>query len=390
VTEPSIGTGSPVRDRLTRISYAQLSLFSWVMYALGAANALLRDDQGTSRTLSGLHSTSNAVSGIIAGLLASRLIASAGRGRVLRGSTAGLVVAIAIYCWPGAGYPVTMSGVFLIGLFGTFVVISVNAFLLDHQGQGGPAALTEANALASFTGLVGPLAVGVFAATVFGWRMGLIVAGIGLILVEIWRGRSTAEFGAAGAAAHAEHRTRPMPRRVYWSLALIMCFLGAEFSMVYWSADLLRERAGFGPAAAAAALALVTAGMMFGRYFGSRIASRVPIDRMLAISILVAFVGFALSWIPPIGVLMCIGLFVTGLGLSIQWPIGVSRAVRASGGMTDRAAARSSVFGSMAIATAPFLLGLMSDTIGFHNAFLLVPALLATALILLKVRPLTD
>ena len=50
-----------------------------------------------------------------------------------------------------------------------------------------------------------------------------------------------------------------------------------------------------------------------------------------------------------------------------------------SGGRTDRAAALSSVFGSMAIAVAPFALGALADSIGFHTAFLLVPLLLGIA-----------
>jgi fucose permease len=263
----------------------------------------------------------------------------------------------------------------------------VNAFLLDHQGAAGPATLTEANALSSVAGLLGPLAVGAGAATVLGWRAGLLVAGAGLILVEVWRGRRVGEFGRAGSAAHAEHRSQPLPRRIYWTFALIMCFLGTEFSMVYWSADLLRERAGFGPAAAAAALATVTGGMAVGRYTGSRLARTISGERLLRISVVIALVGFALTWAPTMGAVILVGMCVTGLGLGVQWPLGVSRAVGASGGMTDRAAALCSVFGSVAIASAPFMLGALSDRIGFHAAFLIVPLLLATALVILLLRP---
>jgi hypothetical protein len=73
--------------------------------------------------------------------------------------------------------------------------------------------------------------------------------------------------------------------------------------------------------------------------------------------------------------------------MGVQWPLGVARAVQASGGMTDRASALASVFGSIAIASAPFALGVLSDVIGFHLAFLLVPALLVGALVILLARP---
>jgi predicted MFS family arabinose efflux permease len=390
VTEPWVETRSPQRDRLTWISYSQLALFAWLMYALGATNALLRDDQGTSRTMAGLHSTSLAVSGIIAGLLASRLIAGLGRGVVLRLASIGLIAGVVAYSWPGAPYALSMTGAFLSGLFGTLIVITVNAFLLDHQGTAGPSTLTEANAMAAASSLLGPVAVGIGAATAFGWQAGLLVAAAGLVIVEIWRGRDVTGFGEAGHAAHAAHRRAPLPRRIYWSLAVIMCFLGTEMTAVYWSADLLRERAGFGAAAAAAAISAIAVGMAAGRFVGSRLARSVPSERLLIASVVVALVGFFLSWLPTMGAIIVLGMLVTGLGLGVQWPLGVARTVRASGGMTDRASALSSVAGSSAIATAPFALGVLSDTIGFHTAFLLLPVLLGIALTILVIRPVPD
>lgn len=377
----------PVRDGRTWLTYGQLALWAWFMYAFGATVALLRDDQGTTRALAGLHGSALAVSGILAGLIASRLIGSVGRGNVLRLASIGCIIGVTTYAWPSATYAVSLTGAFICGFAGTLLVISVNAFLLSHQGPAGPASLTEANALASVSGLVAPLAIGLGAATILGWRAGILVVAIGLIVVEVVRGRRTALFGVAATEEHAAHRAAPLPRRVYWSLALIMCFLGTEFSMVLWSADLLRERAGFGPAAAAASLAAVTAGMALGRFAGSRLAEHVELDTVLKASVVIALAGFSLAWLPTLGWLMLVGLFITGLGLGVHWPLGVARAVRASGGMTDRASALSSVFGSIAIASAPFALGALSDALGFHQAFLLVPAMLAVALVILLLKP---
>ena len=64
--------------------------------------------------------------------------------------------------------------------------------------------------------------------------------------------------------------------------------------------------------------------------------------------------------------------------------------VRASGGLTDHATAAASVAGSIAIAIAPFALGFLSDAIGFHLAFRLVPAFLVTALALMVARPVSE
>jgi len=80
-------------------------------------------------------------------------------------------------------------------------------------------------------------------------------------------------------------------------------------------------------------------------------------------------------------------LFVVGLGISVHWPIGVSRAVASSGGLIDRASGLSSVAAGAAGGIAPFILGALSDSIGFHSAFLIVPVLLATALVLILAKP---
>mgnify|MGYP006284632721 CR=1 FL=1 len=377
----------PVRDGLTWLSYSELSLWAWYLYAFGATVALLRDDQRTSLTAAGLHGSVMAVSGIISGLFASRLIEHLGRGPVLRLGTIGAIIGVSAYAWPGASYPVTLAGAFLSGLCGTLVIITLNAFLLHHQRAAGPASLTEANALAALAGLIGPLAVGLCATLVVGWRAGVLAVAVGLIIVEILRGRRTNDFGAPGASEHAAHRSAPLPRRVYWSLLLIVCFLGTEFSVVFWSADLLRERASFGPAAAAASLAAVTGAMAIGRYVGSRLAERYALDTILKWSVLIALFGFALAWVTPVGWVMLLGMFVIGLGISVHWPIGVSRAVHASGGMTDRASALSSVWGSVAIASAPLILGVASEAFGFHLAFLIVPVLLIGALAILFAKP---
>jgi predicted MFS family arabinose efflux permease len=376
----------PVRDRPTWQAYVQLSFWAWFLYAFGATQALVRDEQGTSRAVASVHGTAMAIGGLIGAALTAKAIARWGRGVVLRASALGVVASLLIYTAPGATLPVTLAGVAITSFFGTFLIISVNAFLLDYQGKAGPAALTEANALASFAGLLAPLAVGLGAATFLGWRFGVWVMMVGLIAVEIWRGRQVRVFGTRGLARHEAEGGRFGPP-VYWSLGVIMCFLATEFCMTYWGADLLRERCGFGPAAAAASLGSITGGMLVGRLVGSRLAQRVAAERLLRASVVVSLAAFVLAWGFTLWPVVLLGLFGTGVGLSVQWPLGVARVVRASGGMADRASAAASFYGAIAMAIAPFALGLLSDTIGFHLAFLLVPLFLLGALAMMSARP---
>ena len=382
-------TTRPIHDRPTRLAYIQLALWAWFLYGFGATQALLRDDQGTSRSVSALHGTALAVGGLIGALLTAAAVTRWGRGVVMRVSALCAAGSILVYTLPGATPVVSITGAALAGFFGTFLLITINAFLLDYQGRAGPTALTEANALASFAGLVGPLAVGLGAATVLGWRWGIWVVVAALFALEVWRGRHVAVFGTRGLAEHEAAGGR-FRAPVYWSLGAIMCFLGAEFCLTFWGADLLRERCGFGPAAAAASLASVTGGMLVGRIWGSRLAQRMPTERLLKASVLFAIGSFALAWTFTAWPVVLLGLLLTGVGIGVHWPLGVARVVRASAGMTDRASAGASIAGSIAIALAPFALGVLSDTVGFHVAFLLVPAFLAMALVIIVIRPVPD
>jgi len=379
----------PTRDRPTWIAYVQLAFWAWFLYGFGATQALLRDEQGTTRSVASLHGTALAIGGLLGALLTARAVARWGRGVVMRASAICAIASVLVYTWPGAAPPVSMLGAALASFFGTFLLITINAFLLDYQGPAGPAALTEANALAAFAGIIGPIAIGIGAATFLGWRTGVWVVVIALIAVEVWRGQHVAVFGTRGLAQHEAEGGR-FGAPVYWSLGVIMCFLAAEFSLTFWSADLLRERSGFGAAAAAASLASITSGMLVGRLGGARLTERMPTETVLKGSIVLALGAFVLAWAFTWWPIVLLGLFLTGMGIGVHWPLGVARVVRASGGMTDRASAASSIAGSASMAIAPFALGTLSDTIGFHLAFLLVPLFLVVALTLMLLRPVPD
>ena len=129
--------------------------------------------------------------------------------------------------------------------------------------------------------------------------------------------------------------------------------------------------------------------MFIGRIVGSRLAQTWTVDRLLISSIVLTLSAFFVAWTLTRAWVILTALFVVGLGIAVHWPIGVSRAVASSGGRIDRASGLSSVAAGVAGGISPFVLGVLSDQIGFHLAFLTVPALLATALALLLIRPVT-
>jgi len=379
----------PVRDRPTWISFAQISLFAFFFYGFGATQALLRDEQGTTRTISGLHATVYAIANIVSALLLPSAISRFGRDMVLRVGVIGMCVGLAVYTAPG-GLIASLGGVAIISFFGCAIIVTSNAFVMDHQKGAGPAALTQANALAAFVGFLGPLAIGVGAATFLGWRFGLWVLIAALIVSEVVRHRFPDAYRVPSAVHEAEVHHGPLPRSFRWSLGVLAMFLAAEFALALWSADLLRDRAGLGPAAAAASVGSITLGLLVGRLVGSRVAQTRSIDQILQGSIVIGLAGFTLMWVTAHPMVVIAGLFTCGLGLAVSWPLCVARAVKTSGGRTDIASGRAAAAGALAGGISPFVLGALSDQFNVHLAFLIVPMLMVGAFVILRISPLRE
>ena len=157
--------------------------------------------------------------------------------------------------------------------------------------------------------------------------------------------------------------------------------------MTLWGSDLLRDRAGMGQAAAAASLASIVGGMTLGRLAGAPFLSRYDPERALIGAFILAEAGFAIAWTSTNPLVMIIGYVITGMGIGLHWPLGVGRAIRASAGRTDRGAGFTLIASSLASGLMPLALGAISDRVGVHTAFLIVPLLMSTAIALIVLRP---
>lgn len=372
----------PVRDRPTWMIYIQLSLLSAFTMGYGATLALLRDEQGTSRALAGLHPAAFSFAGIFGALLAARLMRRRGRSTTIRYGLIGMAFGIALFTVP-LGLGITVPALAITSCCMTIALTGINAFLLHHQGEAGPAALTQANAVAAVTGFLAPLAIGAGAATVLGWRFGLWVVAIGMVIGEVIRRRMPNAFGSAPQAGVLGARGPRMPRQVWWTCGMLGLLVASEVSVSVWGADLLRERAGFEPASAAAGIGVVAAGMVVGRFLGGRLAETYRIDALLRLAILIAATALVAAWFVTEPIVMLACLFFVGLGLSVNWPLGVSRVVAASGGRVDRGASLATLSSGIACGIIPFAIGALGDRLGIHPAFLCIPAMLLIALAIL-------
>ncbi|MFC4020616.1 MFS transporter [Micromonospora sp. GCM10011542] len=391
------------RDRTTWLTYAQLGLWGFFLYGFGPVVPLLRDEQGTSAAVAGLHSSAIAVGALLGGALFAPLARRIGRGPAIWTGVAGVGAGVAAF-GTVRPLPATLTAVAVIATFGMIVVSGVAVVLTAQHGAGAPAALTEANAVCAGMGILAPLVIGASVDAGLGWRpvMAVEVGLIALVALAALTFRvrlphtATATAATAAPASGAAAASAPDARALsasgggeralpaaYWIAWLLMAVTGSiEVCLSLWTADVLRSHAGLSAGTAAAAVAAIVCGMFVGRLVGGRIALRLQPVPLLLAALGLSFAGFALFWGATAGWLAVTGLVVLGLGNALHYPLAISIALAVAGPAAERAAGWSAYSMGVGFGIAPVALGRLADGIGPHLAFLVLPGFIAVAALL--------
>jgi MFS family permease len=196
------------RDRVTWLIYAQLGLFGYFLYGFGPVVPLLRDEQGTSLRVGGLHGTGVAIGALLGGVLFPILARRVGRGRVMWAGTFGLAGGVAILCLARPVH-LTVAATVVVATFGIVLVSGVVAALSELHGDAGPAAISEANAVCAGMGVLAPLVIGLTVQTGLGWRPGLaiLVALVGLLALVAFLSGVRLPPGPRAGGVWAEERS---------------------------------------------------------------------------------------------------------------------------------------------------------------------------------------
>jgi MFS family permease len=371
-----------VRTPLTWLTYVQLGLYCYFLYAFGPVVALLRDEQGVSNAAASLHSTAMAFGAMAGGAVFPVLARRFGRPRATWGCLAGVATGVLAFVALPSWYPLTLLLAGLISVCGIALVSGVVVSLSHAHGAAGPAAISEANAMACFAGLVSPLIIGAAIGIGWGWRAGLavLIGLIGLTAVLAWTLKIRVPEGEVTGA----HRAEKGPLgRAYWLTWWMLVMTGAiEIVLSLWTAIALRDKLGFSAASASAAVSAILGGMMTGRALGARIALRIRPLRLYFGALVVSALGFGLFWTAALPWIAVAGLFVIGLGNAMHYPLGISLALAAAPGQHERAAGVGSYGMGLSFGAGPLLLGLLADQVGAHTALLLIPAFIAAAALL--------
>jgi fucose permease len=118
--------------------------------------------------------------------------------------------------------------------------------------------------------------------------------------------------------------------------------------------------------------------MIVGRIIGSRLVQRFSTGGVVAISILIAGVGFLMFWKTGSAALGLSGLFLTGLGVANLYPLILALAISAANGNTVQAGARATLASGTAILALPLALGRVADAVGIRSAYGIVILLLVS------------
>jgi MFS family permease len=363
------------RTTSTWLLYIVMGCLGYLLNGLGAILQPLERELGVSQTWVSFYPALFAAGLLVVGLVGAPLTQLLGRDIALRCAMALFATGAIAVCLPQR--EVSIIGAAVAGAGGALLIQIVPTALAAAHPNAAPIAIGEANALSSVASVAAPLAVAACLATGLGWQFGYLLP-VPFLLAAIVLLRLPRRTGPAGTTTLAHDARGGFPGR--WLDVLLA--VSVEFCMVFWSAIALQDWTGVDQSTGIALSATFLLGMAIGRTVSSPVFRYLQTDRnTLIAACTTALLGFALFWSGTAPALAVTGLFVTGLGIALLYPITLARAIATRPDSPDRAAARCALASGLAIGGAPLLLAQLAQHLELHIAYLLAPALLITILL---------
>jgi predicted MFS family arabinose efflux permease len=355
----------------------QVATVNFFTGGFGPSQALLREDQGTSLGIAGLHGTAMGVAAIIAGGFNSKLVHRYGRSNTtwIGLTIFSLGIVFFVFAPP---VQLTLLATLIAG-FGISVVINnVNTAGSHAFAERSHTAVAQINAVAIAGFVIGNFVIGTTANIVRDqWRLGLLIT-LPFILALFIKGR---KFEPDSHIPDEDGPQRGKLSKGFW-LSFFGFFLSicGEFATSFWAASLISNRTEASAAISTLAVIAFGTGVGTGRWYAGRLLKRFHADEQLKLALCLQFIAFGLFWSSHNLTLCLITLFLVGLGISVQFPLFTLRMVAFSEGRPDLAIGKSSIAAGIAIASSPLLLGILGDEFGISRAYIMVPVLIAGCL----------
>lgn len=372
------------RDRFFWTIATQTAIVNFYLGGFGPAQSLLRADQGTSLAVAGLHGTALGIAAILSGYANPHIAHRFGRTRAgwigLTIFSSGLIIFVI-----SPPIILTLPATLITGFGVSIVINSMLTSVSHHYGEAAEVAIPQANGISSVgfvsgTALIGAIAI----AFPHFWRLGLLLAiPVTTILFLIGRSKSGAEHVPDEAGPQSGKLSRAF--WISW-LGFVAC-ISSEFATSFWAAALLEDRVGTSAAISTIAIVAFGSGMGIGRWYGGLLLKNFKLDTQLLTCIGIQFLGFTSFWFSHNMLISLVSLLTIGLGISMQFALASIRLISFSDGRPDLAIGRSSLAAGIAIASSPFLLGVLGDTFGISRAYIMVPVLIVIAFTIVKLVP---
>lgn len=356
------------------------------MGGFGPALPLLREEQGTSAAIAGLHGTAIGLASIVAGILNARIVHKFGRRKsVWLGVGIFNIGALSFVIFPNAWQ--TITAIFFGGIGLSITINNTFMKLSIHYAENSPRAISQANGVNSAFMLTGNFIIGMIASSSVSWKLGLLICIPFSAILYLTLGRNEVDEYVPEESGH-QRGSLPLKYWISW-VGMTFC-IASEFAVAFWASALLRERTTISAATATTLVLAFPLGMMMGRWFGTYLFPSLSIDQRLKAIIALQGFGFIIFWTSEILITSFIALFLVGFGTSMQFALSTLRLLRFGAGKEDLAIGKSSLGAGFAIALSPLLLGFLADQFGIVNAFLFVPALVLSAFIIVALLPIDE
>ena len=357
----------------------QVATVNFFTGGFGPSQALLREDQGTSLGIAGLHGTALGVAAIIAGGFNSKLVHRYGRSNTTWIGLSVFSIGIVFFVF-APPVQLTLIATLFAGLGTSVVINNVNTAGSHAFAERSHTAVAQLNAIAIAGFVTGNFIVGTTANIVRDqWRLGLLIT-IPFILALFIKGR---KFEPDSHIPDEDGPQRGKLSQGFWfSFAGFFLSICAEFATSFWSASLISNRTDASAAISTLAVIAFGSGVGTGRWYAGRLLKRFHADEQLKLALCLQFIAFWLFWSSHNLVLCLITLFMVGLGIAVQFPLFTLRMVAFSEGRPDLAIGKSSIAAGIAIASSPLLLGILGDNFGISRAYIMVPVLIALCLMM--------
>ncbi|MEZ4884721.1 MAG: MFS transporter [Chitinophagales bacterium] len=154
----------------------------------------------------------------------------------------------------------------------------------------------------------------------------VVVSSLALISL-LWAVSNLIDDGNGSTATTTKHTPFSLPKASLVGVGLIAfcCMLG-EGAMANWSTNYMLHIANANASFAPLGLVAFSSAMMLARFFGDHVRHQVGDRKLLIGNSILAGVGLGLLLIVPHPVVVLIGFFLVGLGLSVIVPIAYSTA----------------------------------------------------------------